>query len=622
MVRTIISSFITGLICLVAIAACSETQDQNQPESASEAKGESAAPAEDNPLKTAYFGETHMHTAYSLDAYIGGNRLTPEDAIRFAKGETISTESHQMRIKTPLDFCAVTDHAEYVGEMYTVLTPGAEGYDGDLPTQLRNVDNYADAAKLFVKLVVENNRSDKPTHLEFWQGNATIKSFWGDLVALVDKYNDPGEFTTIQAFEWSGAPNGANLHRNILFRDNKVPEMPMSYIEINREEDLWTWLDKISDEGCTPLAIPHNSNASKGLMFNEYDSKGNPINAEYAVKRMQYERLVEVMQIKGASEVHLNFWSNDEFADFENCPSMANYSGRSFQKKNFVRNALIKGLEYQESFGENPYKMGMAGGTDNHNGLPSNTAEDNYLIGSHGYADNTAEVRTQNEIDGWAKAYDVSPGAITGVWAESNTRGAIWDAMYRRETFATSGNRIQVRLFGGSGFSDKHDNLDEFATDGYEHGVPMGGDLKLLSGESPSFLVWALKDPKEANLDRIQIIKGWYENGELQERIYNVAVSDNRVIADDGSVEALDADVNLSDGSYDSTKGSSELTALWEDPDFDPNLNAFYYARVLQIPTARWTLWDEIRTGVKYPQGVPRTVVERAWSSPIWYTPE
>ena len=288
-----------------------------------------------------------MHTTYSLDAYIGGNRITPEDAIRFARGEVIKTATREMRIKTPLDFCAVTDHAEYVGEMYTVLTPGAPGYDGDLPKQLRTVDNLEEGLALFTKLVVENNRSDKPQHLEFWPGNDAVKSFWAKQVDIVNKYNDPGEFTALQAFEWSGAPNGGNLHRNVIFRDEVVPDMPVSYIEINREEGLWDWMETISEDGAKPLAIPHNSNASKGMMFSENDSKGNPITAEYAIKRDRWERLIEIMQIKGASEVHANFWSNDEFADFENCPSMANYSGRTFQQKNFVRDALKKGLQCQ-----------------------------------------------------------------------------------------------------------------------------------------------------------------------------------------------------------------------------------------------------------------------------------
>ena len=605
-------------ILLLSILSCQTpaADEESSPTSSSTAEPEVAS----NPLKDAYFGETHMHTSYSLDAYIGGNRLTPEDAIRFAKGETVVSNNRNMRIKTPLDFCAVTDHAEYVGEMYSVLTPGALGYDEDLPKQLREVDNYEDALKLFVQLVVNNNRSSTPQHLEFWKGDKTIESFWKTACEIVDRYYEPGEFTTLQAYEWSGAPNGGNLHRNILFRDDTVPTLPMSYIEINREEDLWDWMESISGDGCKPLAIPHNSNASKGMMFDDNDSKGNPINAEYAVKREKWERLIEIMQIKGASEVHANFWSNDEFADFENCPSMARFSGRTFQQKNFVRDALKRGLQYQTTLGTNPYKLGMVGGTDNHDGLPSNTAEDNYDNGSHGYADNSAEARVSNVIDGWAQAYDVNPGAITGVWAESNTRGAIWDAMHRREAFATSGNRIKVRFFGGTGYAESYDDYNEMVSDGYSKGVPMGSDMSAGRG-APSFIVWAEKDPKEAPLDRIQIIKGWYRNGELQEKIYNVAVSDGRAIAEDGSVASIEAPVNLATGSYAEDKGSAQLKGVWTDPDFNPADHAFYYARVLQIPTARWTLWDEVREDVEYPEEVPRTVVERAWSSPIWYTP-
>jgi hypothetical protein len=286
-----------------------------------------------------------------------------------------------------------------------------------------------------------------------------------------------------------------------------------------------------------------------------------------------------------------------------------------------VRYGLERGLKYEEELGVNPFKYGFVGGTDNHNGTPGNVEEDNYTVGSHGYADQSAENRTKQVIDGWATAYDISPGALTGVWANSNTREAIWDGLYNKETFATSGPRIKVRFFGGYNFKPSYDN-DTFLEDGYSKGVPMGGNLAPSNEFSPQFIAWAIKDPMGPGLDRIQIIKGWMENGEMKEKIFNVAVSDNREIKKDGSVDPIDAPVNLETGEFNTEKGSSQLMAVWTDPEFNATQRAFYYVRVLQLPAARWTLYDEIREGVTYPESIPKSIVERAWSSPIWYKPD
>jgi len=573
--------------------------------------------------KEAFFGETHLHTKYSLDAFIGGNRLNASQALKFAQGEEVLLEStgKTMQLKRPLDFAAVTDHAEYIGEMYTVLSPNSKAYNNEQAKSLREVDGLEEGLKLFIELVVKNNRSSKPQHLEFYEGAMSTMSAWKIMNKQTEANYIPGKFTTLHAFEWSGAPNGGNLHRNIIFRDTIVPDLPVSYIEANRETELWKWLDQITRNGSTVLAIPHNSNASKGMMFDDNMPNGNPMTKEYAEMRQKYERTIEIMQIKGASEVHPKFWPNDEFANFENAQSLENYSGRSFEEKNFVRDALKKGLKYEDELGVNPYKLGFNGGSDNHNGLMSNVEEDNYSSGSHGYVDATAEDRVTNTVDGWAKAYDINPGSITGVWANRNTREDIWDGLYNRETFATSGPRIKVRLFAGYDYKDSHNNYDAFVKDGYANGIPMGNDLKVNKSKIPKFLVWALKDPMTANLDRLQIIKGWYDNGELKEKIYNIAVSDNR-LQPDGTVTPTDAKVNLETGAFDTLKGSIEFMATWEDPDFNNNQHAFYYVRVLQLPTARWTLWDEIKEGVNYPDNVAKTIQERAWSSPIWYNPK
>jgi hypothetical protein len=376
------------------------------------------------------------------------------------------------------------------------------------------------------------------------------------------------------------------------------------------------------EKGSKVFAIPHNSNGSKGLMFPEQDLSGDPVDADYIRMRNEMEPAIEMMQIKGNSEVYPKFWPNDEFANFETAESIQDFSDRTFEERNFVRYGLKRGLKYQEDLGLNPFKYGFVGGTDNHNGAPGNVEEDNYSVGSHGLVDQTAEGRLKNTIDGWATAYDINPGAITGVWAVSNTREAIWDAMMRKETFATSGPRIKVRMFGGFGLDASYTGYPAMVDAGMQKGVPMGGDLPVVEGGTPKFLVWAAKDPLGPNLDRIQIVKGWVVNGELKERVYNVAVSDKREIRADGSVEALDAPVDLETGAFNTGRGAPELSAVWEDPDFDPGQHAFYYSRVIQLPTARWTLWDEIREGVTYPESVPKTIQERAWGSPIWYTPK
>lgn len=573
-----------------------------------------------DPLKDAYFGETHVHTSTSMDAFIGGNRMTPEDAYRFARGEEVIANGSPHRLKRPLDFCAISDHAEYFGETYTLMNPGTPGYDDPIAKQMREADNYEDAMALFVKYVITPARSGGSVHPSFYQGEASTMSGWRKNFEATEKYYEPGKFTTLHAFEWSAAPNAGNLHRNVIFRDTIVPQMPFSANDSRDPQKLWAWMQRQIENGSKVLAIPHNSNGSKGMMFPEVDVEGKPITADYARIRQNMEPVIEMMQIKGNSEVHPDFWPNDEFADFEMAYSIQDYSGRKFEKRNYVRYGLERGLKYEEDLGVNPFKYGFVGGSDNHNGTPGNVEEDNYQVGSHGLADQTAEDRVKQVIDGWATAYDINPGSLTGVWAESNTREAIWDAIKNKETFATSGPRIKVRLFGSYDFENSYDS-SSFVEEGYAKGVPMGGDLPVANGKTPQFIVWATKDPIGPGLDRIQIVKGWLDDGEMKEKIYNVAVSDKREIRKDGSVEPLKATVNLETGDFDGTMGSAELITIWKDPDFDPSQKAFYYARVLQLPTARWTLYDEIRENVKYPESVPKSIVERAWTSPIWYTP-
>lgn len=528
-----------------------------------------------NPLKVAYFGEIHVHTAYSLDAYIAGTRLTPDMAYRFARGETMTVNGQQHNIVKPLDFAAVTDHAEYMAERHSTQIVGAKGED---------------------------------TSISAWQLTIT---------AAADNY-EPGVFSTLAGFEWSAAPSGGSMHRNILFRDLNVPAVPFTSIDSGDEEKLWDWMETQEVAGRRLIAIPHNSNASKGFMFEPEDNSGNPIDAVYAERRSHFERLIEVMQVKGNSEVHRKFWPADEFADFENADSVQNYSERTFKKDDFVRAALTLGLAYDRELGQNPYKLGFVGGSDSHNGTPSDVVEDNY-IGSHGGADATAPRRREGDIAGWIQARDANPGSVTGVWASKNTRAEIWDALRARETFATSGTRIRPRFFGGVGLTAK-DSVS-MVEQGYAEGVPMGGELAALR-EAPTFTVHALKDPDGANLDRIQLIKAWIDIAHNpQEKIIDVVWFGEREADRTGKLPPVGNTVNLSTATYTNTIGSVELMGSWTDDDFDPRLPALYYVRVLEIPTPRWTTFDAVRNGLPLLDDVPATIQERAWTSPIWYTP-
>jgi hypothetical protein len=574
----------------------------------------------ENPLKTAYFGETHIHTSFSLDAYIGGARLTPFDAYRFAKGEAVPVNNVQHSIGRPLDFAAVTDHAEFIGEMLSTQMPDAPGHYQEALAELRELDDLDTQRAWFVKYVMENNRSGAPEHPPFFAGPETTVSAWKDvIVAAAEEHYTPGIFTTFIAFEWTSAPGGGNMHRNVIFRDTVVPDQPLSALDTVDEEKLWAWMAEQEANGSTLLAIPHNSNGSKGMMFEPVDNAGTPLTREYAETRAKWEPLIEMMQIKGNSEVVASLWPADEFADFENAESLATYSDRTFRKENFVRWAVTKGLDYEAKLGANPWKLGFIGGTDNHNGMPSDVNEATYQ-GSHGAADGSVTERREGEIDGWIKGPESNPGSLAGVWATRNTRGAIFDAMQSRETFVTSGPRIRPRFFAGAALAETEDPV-RMVMDGYANGVPMGGTLRALD-TAPTFTVHAMMDPDGARLDRIQIVKGWVDgDGEPQERIVDVAWSDDRVPGPDGALPAVGNTVDLTTATYSNTIGSAELIGHWTDDDFDPGAHAVYYARVIEIPTPRWTTYDAVRNGLPLLDSVPATVQERAWTSPIWYTP-
>jgi hypothetical protein len=579
-----------------------------------------------NEYRDVYFGDVHVHTSYSFDAFIGGTKTTPEDAYKFAQGGSVNVQGVDVKIQRPLDFAAVTDHSEYLGELYSISDKDAPGHNTLTPRYVRSIQNDTAKQAAFFQNMLRNVGHDVKKHPRFFRGYETTKIAWDRELAAAENNYRPGEFTTMAAYEWTLGNGMAHAHRNVFFRDMVVPDYPISAIEASDEEQLWASLDEFRNQGSTVIAVPHNTNLSSGTAFPYNKPDGTPIDKEYVAKRNANEPLVEIHQTKGNSEVYARFWENDEFADFEN------YNQGKEDINNFVRHALKRGLAYEETLGTNPYKYGIMGSTDTHNGTPGNTEENDEYVGNHAGVDATPELRSTRDwiLEPSVKTYKaVNPGGLIAVWAKANTRSDIYDAMVNKETYATSGGRMKIRFFAGFDFAKRYDAYDRLVADGYELGVPMGGDLslskhkaELSNNEIPQFIVWASKDPIGANLERIQIIKGWYENNELYEKIYNVALSDERVVNPDGTVDDLGPIVNLTNGAVDQSKGDTELISVWSDPDFNPNLRAFYYARVLEVPTPRYTLWDEIRAGVKYPDEVPKTIRERAWSSPIWYSPE
>ncbi len=600
-------------IVLKAVAAALLASTAGQPLAATEIP--------QNPEKNLYFGETHMHTAYSLDAFLGGTRQTPGDAYRFARGETVVVNGQPHKMRRPLDFAAVTDHAEYLGEMYAALNPGAPGHDIPQIQELIGLTDFDERRKWFIEYVVKNNRGAKPQHTSFYPGPESVKSGWKVVTDAAAEHNEPGVFTTFNAFEWSSAPGGGNLHRNVIFRGTAVPDIPMGASDIMYEEGLWEWLMAQEQQGARSIALPHNSNASKGNMFPAKDHSGDPLDAEYAKLRGHFERAIEMMQVKGNSEVSKKFWAADEFSDFENAPSIGKFSGRVPMKENYVRYGVVQGMAVEQEVGANPFKLGFVGGTDSHNGLMADVDEDNF-VGGHGEEDATPERRQTAEVGGWIAAREQSVGSITGVWAPSNTREAIWDAIHDREVYATSGPRMAVRFFGGWDYQPALLERADVIAKSYAGGVPMGGELSKAGKKTPKFLIIANKDALGANLDRIQVIKGWVDSdGTTHDKVFDVAWAGERQPGADGKLPRVGNTVDLTTATYRNTIGSGELAVVWEDPEFDPNQRALYYTRVLEIPTPRWTTFDAVRAGLPMLDSVPSIVQERAWSSPIWYQP-
>jgi hypothetical protein len=565
-----------------------------------------------NPLRNAYFGDLHVHTRYSHDAYIGGATASPEDAYLFAKGHPISVLGKEVRIQRPLDFAAVTDHSEFLGEFYSLQHKGSPGYFSSQAMYLRSLEgDTSKQLKMFARMRGASQTAPRQ-HPKFFKGFKTTMRAWTSEIEAAEKHYLPGKFTTFAAYEWSHAEDGAHLHRNVIFKDMIVPDYPVSALEARTEKALWKSMETYRKSGATVMAIPHNSNLSYGKTFPLSQEDGTAVDVAYAKERSANEPLAEIHQAKGNSEVHPAIWTDDEYADFE-----INNEEITPNQNSYLRHILKRGLAYQENLGVNPFKYGFIGSTDTHNGTPGNTEEDDEYQGNHLIIDGDANFRSTTNwvLNDRLKTYAVTnPGGLVGIWAKANTRSHLFEAMQQKETFATSGTRITLRLFAGYDFKETYDSHESMLQDGYAKGVPMGGDLAYRTDQIPQLIIWAAKDASSANLDRIQVIKGWYDGDSLHEEIFDAVVSQNAVLDGENIV-------NLTTGEIDKTKGSPTLFTVWSDATFDPSLHTFFYIRVLEVPTPRYSLLDEIRHGVKYPDDAKRIIRERAWSSPIWGIP-
>jgi hypothetical protein len=580
------------------------------------------------------WGEQHLHTSWSGDAIAGGTRVGPDEALRYAKGEEITSSSGQrVRLSRPYDWMVVADHSDGLGVMAGVLAGDpALMADPVLKNWNKGMIAGGDAASAVVmEMITLQGLGELPeavtdTDVQF--------DMWRGMTEIVEGHDEPGDFSAMIGYEWtSNYGGGNNLHRNVIYRGGKVEAdrvRPLTTFDTDIPNELWDWMANYEEvTGGRVLAIPHNGNLSNGLMFATETPDGQPIDAEWVEMRARFEPLYEVTQSKGTSEQHPSLAPTDEFADFEiwdkgnlnvvpKEPGMIQYE--------YARQALKRGLALEEEFGTNPFKFGMVGSTDDHTGISS--AEENNFFGKFPASEPGPERSTANafDFDGRTiKDWQLGASGLTAVWAAENTRAAIWDAMKRKEVYGTTGPRIAVRFFGGWDFVAEDAQGRNPGALGYGKGVPMGGDLPPApeGAEAPSFLVAALKDPLSGNLDRIQIVKGWVDaDGELREEIFDVVWSGDREPGADGKVPSVGSTVDVENATWTNTIGAPELIAVWQDPEFDPALRGFYYARVLEIPTPRWTAYDAAYfEDADFAPEVPMVLQERAYTSPIWYAP-
>ena len=586
-----------------------------------------AAPAaEPNPLRNAYFGDLHVHTNFSYDAFLNGTRATPHDAYRYAKGGALAHPAgFEVQLDAPLDFYAVTDHASFLGMLPAMMDP-----DQDVAHPARELVADFVSGALTGDARTAARRDIRAYTLGLSQpphDPDVVRSAWRETVAAAEAHYEPGRFTTFVGYEFTGSPENQNLHRNVIFRGSAVPELPFSRLDSFNPEDLWAWMDRNREAGIEALAIPHNSNGSNGLMFRLATYAGEPLDADYAAVRNRNEPLVEITQTKGTSDTHPALSPNDEWADFEIWSyRIGGGTTPSQPDGSYVRQAYLNGLRLEEESGFNPFRFGLVGATDNHAGSGAPSESDFFTAGGAPQVGSSIPFDPPR-ADG--RRYSASPlgalrgaSGLTGVWAEENTREAIYDAFRRRETFATTGPRMRLRFFAGYDYPDDLADDPDLIARAYAGGVAMGGELAAPGSRAPRFLVWASRDPSSAPLARVQVVKGWVEGGEAHERVYDAACSDGLAV-DETTHRCPDngARVNLADCSISAGVGASELRTLWTDPDFDPAQRAVYYVRALENPSCRWSTWEAVRAGVPPRPDLPATLQERAWSSPIWVAP-
>ena len=598
--------------------------------------------AERNFPERPLWGDSHLHTSLSADAGLFGNTLPPREAYRFARGEqVVSATGQPARLSRPLDWLVVADHSDGMGIIDDLRkgTPEILAFEQGARWNkgIKEGGQAAVAATVDLITTFSQDKVDPELMASYQPGSKAYRTLWDKVIADAEAFNDPGRFTALIGFEWTSLINGNNMHRVVIFRDEgdkagQVEPFTMTAPWGSPDpRELWKYLtnyERVS--GGDVLAIPHNGNLSNGIMFPlEAQWNGVALDETYVTQRDKWEPLVEATQIKGDGEAHPFLSPDDEFADYETWDAgnldMTQAKTKDMLAGEYAREALKRGLAIEAKLETNPYKFGIIGATDSHTSLA--TAEEDNFFGKHSGAEPSAKrwehpfMKTdKGVIEGWQS---VASG-LAAVWARENTRESIFDAMERKEVYGTTGPRMSVRLFGGWGFTDQDLNSRMPAVVGYEKGVPMGGDLRSApeGASSPKFMVYALRDPIGANLDRIQIVKGWLDaDGKTREKVYDVAWSDNRVPGANGKLPPVGNTVDVANANWTNTIGASELGVVWTDPEFDPAQKAFYYGRVIEIPTPRWTAYDAFRYGIKMPPEVPMTTQERAYTSPIWYTP-
>ena len=588
------------------------------------------------------WGDTHLHTGLSVDAGLFGARLGLEDAYRFARGEEVMSSTGQpAKLARPLDWLVIADHSDGMGFIDDLragapevlkFEQGARWAEGLAAGGQQSVDTALDLITTF-----SQGKMEPALLATYSPGSKIYASVWEKVVEAAESYNEPGRFSTLIGFEWTSLVKGNNLHRNVIFRDGGdkagqvVPYTTQAPIGSTDPLDLYKWLENYeAKSGGTVLALAHNGNLSNGLMFPvDAQYTGRKLDAEYVQKRAKWEPMYEVTQIKGDGEAHPFLSPDDEFADYETWDAgnldLSEAKKPEMLQYEYAREALKNGLKLESRLGTNPYKFGMVGSTDSHTAL--STAEEDNFFGKHSGSEPSPDrmlhpfTKTdKGEFKGWQTA----ASGLAAVWAEENTRASIFDAMARKEVYATTGTRITVRFFGGWDYTTDDLNSRAPAFRGYEKGVPMGGDLSAeTGGKAPTFMVYALKDPIGANLDRIQIVKGWLDaEGKTHEQVYNVAWSDGRKLDAKGKLPPVGNTVDIKNANWKNTIGASELGTVWSDPDFDAAQRAFYYARVIEIPTPRWIVYDAFRYGTKIPEDAKAIQQERAYTSPIWFRPK